>query len=164
MTSFKLCTDHMSCFMGPGKPSRFCNYFVEPYLPASRGCFSFWRGNEAPGWWPGWVSLGAKTSPLEKGPRFGLVGTCEWLLHVRLWELHVRRVVRFFSCRVYIDSNCRDTLRNEWPLVCCSHLGVYFVVLLIRGWWLWLCYQDYYYIYLTFDVDLCQCSACLCMF
>jgi hypothetical protein len=31
-----ICTDRMSSFLGSGKPSRFCNYFFEPYLPASR--------------------------------------------------------------------------------------------------------------------------------
>jgi hypothetical protein len=49
MTSFKLCTDRMSGFMGPGKPSSFCNYFVESYLHASCGDGTFWRENEAGG-------------------------------------------------------------------------------------------------------------------
>jgi hypothetical protein len=37
MTSFELCTDCMSGFMGPDKPSSFCNYFIEPHLPTSCG-------------------------------------------------------------------------------------------------------------------------------
>jgi hypothetical protein len=41
MASFELCTDHMSGFMGPGKPSSFYNYLVEPHLPASCGAFTF---------------------------------------------------------------------------------------------------------------------------
>jgi hypothetical protein len=41
----------------------------------------------------------------------------------------------------------------------CSMSGVLFMV---RG-WLWLYYHDYY-IYITFDVDMGQRSACLCMF
>jgi hypothetical protein len=41
MVSFELCTDRMSDFMGPSKPSSFCNYFVEPHLPASCGAFTF---------------------------------------------------------------------------------------------------------------------------
>jgi hypothetical protein len=31
-----ICTDSISGFMRPGKPSSFCNYFVESHLPASR--------------------------------------------------------------------------------------------------------------------------------
>jgi hypothetical protein len=31
MASFELCTDYISGFMGLGKPSSFCNYFVEPH-------------------------------------------------------------------------------------------------------------------------------------
>jgi hypothetical protein len=49
MVSLELCTDSMSGFMGPGKPSRFCNYFVEPHILASCGAFTFWRENEAEG-------------------------------------------------------------------------------------------------------------------
>jgi hypothetical protein len=46
---FELCTDRMPGFMGLGKPSSFCNYFVEPHIPASCGAFTFWRENEAEG-------------------------------------------------------------------------------------------------------------------
>jgi hypothetical protein len=49
MASFELCTDCMSGFMGPGKPSNLCNYFVESHLPASYGAGTFWRENEAEG-------------------------------------------------------------------------------------------------------------------
>jgi hypothetical protein len=41
MASLKLCTDRMSGFMGPNKPSSFCNYYVEPHLSASCGAFTF---------------------------------------------------------------------------------------------------------------------------
>jgi hypothetical protein len=34
IASLELCTDRMLGFMGPDKPSSFCNYFVEPQLPA----------------------------------------------------------------------------------------------------------------------------------
>jgi hypothetical protein len=47
MASFKLYTDCMSGFMGPDKPSRFCNYYVESHLPASCDASTFWRENEA---------------------------------------------------------------------------------------------------------------------
>jgi hypothetical protein len=49
IASFELCTGRMSDFMGPGKPSSFCNYFVEPHLPASCGASTFQRGNETEG-------------------------------------------------------------------------------------------------------------------
>jgi hypothetical protein len=32
MASLELCTYHMSGFMGPDKPSSFCNYYVKPHL------------------------------------------------------------------------------------------------------------------------------------
>jgi hypothetical protein len=39
MASLELCTDRMLGSMGPDKPSSFCNYYVEPHLPAS--CHAF---------------------------------------------------------------------------------------------------------------------------
>jgi hypothetical protein len=49
MVRFELCTDRMSGFMGPDKSSSFCNYYVQPHLPASCGAFTFYRENEAGG-------------------------------------------------------------------------------------------------------------------
>jgi hypothetical protein len=49
MASIELCTDRISGFMGPDKLSSFCNYYVEPHLPASCSAFTFWRENEAEG-------------------------------------------------------------------------------------------------------------------
>jgi hypothetical protein len=49
MASFELCTNRMSGFMGPDKPSSFYNYFVELHLPTSCGAFYFWRENETKG-------------------------------------------------------------------------------------------------------------------
>jgi hypothetical protein len=49
MARLELCTDHMSDFMGPNKSSNFCNYYIEPHLPASCGAFTFWMENEAEG-------------------------------------------------------------------------------------------------------------------
>jgi hypothetical protein len=73
MASLELCTDCMSGFMGPDKSSRFCNYYVEPHLPASCGAFTF----------GGRMRSRAKTSPKEQGPNFDIVGTCKWLSYVR---------------------------------------------------------------------------------
>jgi hypothetical protein len=64
------------------------------------------------------MRLRAKTSSREQGPDFDIVGTYEWLSYVRASESQVYGVlVRFFPCRVYIDSNRRDTLSHEWQLV-----------------------------------------------
>jgi hypothetical protein len=67
MVSLELCTNRMSGFMGPEKPSNFCNYYVKPHLPALCGAFTFeWR-----------MRPRAKTSSREQGPDFELIGTCE---------------------------------------------------------------------------------------
>jgi hypothetical protein len=41
MASLELCTNRMSGFMGPDKPSSFSNYLVEPHLSALCGAFTF---------------------------------------------------------------------------------------------------------------------------
>jgi hypothetical protein len=105
MASLELCTDRMSGFMGPDKPSSFCNYYVEPHLPTSCGDFTF----------GGRMRPRAKTSSREQGPDFDIVGTCEWLSYMRASESQAYGVlVRFFPCRVYIDSSRHDTLGYEW--------------------------------------------------
>jgi hypothetical protein len=108
MISIELCTDRMSDFMGPDKPSSFCNYFVESYIPASCDTFTF----------GGRMRPRAKTSSWEQGPNFDLVGTCEWLSYVRASGSQAYGVlVRFFPCRVYIDLSLRDTLGYEWQFI-----------------------------------------------
>jgi hypothetical protein len=88
MVSIELCTDHMSDFMGPNKPSSFCNYYVEPHLPALYGAFTF-EGRMRPR---------AKTSSPEQMSNFNLVGTCEWLSYVRASRSQAYDVlVSFFS-------------------------------------------------------------------
>jgi hypothetical protein len=57
---------------------------------------------------------------------------------------------------VYINSNHRDTLRYEWPLVRCCHLIVCLVVLIDRledgcG----IVYHDDYCIYFNYLNDAC---------
>jgi hypothetical protein len=104
MASLELCTDRMSGFMRPDKPSSFCNYYVEPHLPASCGAFTF----------GGRMRRRAKTSSREQGPDFDIVGTCERLSYVRASGSQAYGMsVRFFPCRVYIDSSHRDTLGYE---------------------------------------------------
>jgi hypothetical protein len=58
------------------------------------------------------------TTSWEQGPNFDLDGTCEWLPYVRASESQAYGVfIRFFPCRVYIDSSHRDTLDYDWQLV-----------------------------------------------
>jgi hypothetical protein len=91
-------------FMGPDKPSSFCNCLVEPHLLASCGAFTF----------GGRMRPRAKTSSREQGPDFDLVGTCEWLSYMRAFGRQTYGVlVRFFPCRVYIDSSRHYTLGYE---------------------------------------------------
>jgi hypothetical protein len=104
MASLELCSDRMSGFMGPDMPSSFCNHYVEPHLPVSCGAFTF-EGRMRPR---------AKTSSREQGPDFNIVGTCEWLSYVRASGSQAySMLVRFFPCRMYIDSSHRDTLDYE---------------------------------------------------
>jgi hypothetical protein len=74
-----------------------------------------------------------------------------------------------FPRRVYINLSHRDTLSYEWQLVRCSHLIVY----LVYCCWIEDMVLDMTMIILslllllyliTFDVDMGQRSACLCMF
>jgi hypothetical protein len=59
-----------------------------------------------------------RTSSREQRLDFDLVGTCKWLSYVRASGSQAYDVlVRFFPCRVYIDSSRRDTLGYEWQLV-----------------------------------------------
>jgi hypothetical protein len=60
----------------------------------------------------------AKTLSREQGPNFDIVGTCEWLSYVRAYRSQAYGVlVRFFPCRVYINSSRHDNLSYEWQLV-----------------------------------------------
>jgi hypothetical protein len=67
MASLKLCTDRISDFMEPDKPSSFCNYYVEPHLPTSCGVFTF----------GGRMRPRAKTFSQEQRSDFDIVGTYE---------------------------------------------------------------------------------------
>jgi hypothetical protein len=136
MTSFELCTDCMSGFMGPDKPSRFCNYFIEPHLPTSCGAFTF-RGR---------IRSRAKTSSQEQGPDFYLVGTCELLSYVRASCSQAYGVlVRFFPCRVYIDSSHCGTLIYECSLSLQSSHSMFGVLLVDSRSWIWIWSQLYYH-------------------
>jgi hypothetical protein len=104
MAGLELCTDGMSGFIGPNKTSSFCKYYVESHIPASCGVFTF----------GGRMTPTAKTSSREQGLDFDIVETCEWLSYARASGSQAYDVlVRFFPCRVYIDSSRRYTLGYE---------------------------------------------------
>jgi hypothetical protein len=96
MASLELCTDRMSGFMGPNKPSNkpssFCNYYVEPHLPALCGAFGFWRVNEVEGqdFIPG---VGAR---FRHSRDLWMVVRCESLWESSVW--HVGQVLSFAGC------------------------------------------------------------------
>jgi hypothetical protein len=116
--------------MVPSKPSIHVTT-----SPNHRPCFEVvcWKGNDAPGWWSGRVSVGAKTSPRKQGTDFDLVGTSQIVVvHETPGVTHTACQSGSFPYRVYIDLSHRDTLRYEWPLVRCSHL----VVFMLCCWWL----------------------------
>jgi hypothetical protein len=101
MASVELCNDRMSGFMGPDKPSSFCNYYVK----LLRVVLLLFGGSMRPR---------AKTSSQEQGPDFDIVGTCEWLSYVRASGSQAYgMLVRLFPCGVYIDSSRHDTLGYE---------------------------------------------------
>jgi hypothetical protein len=104
----------------------------------------------------------AKTSSREQGPDFDLVGTYDWLSNVRASGSQAYGVlVRFFPCRVYIDSSHRDTLGYEWQLIVAvisyyvwctvdrfEELDMDMIMIILSLRLLYL---------LTFDVDMGQC-------
>jgi hypothetical protein len=67
MASLELCTDRMSGFMEPDKPSSFYNYYIKLHIPASCGAFTF----------GGTMRPRVKTSSREQGLDFNIVGTFE---------------------------------------------------------------------------------------
>ncbi len=91
MASLELCTDRMSGFMGPDNPSSFCNYYVEPHLPASCGAFTF----------GGRMSSRTKTSSREQMPDFDLIGTYKWLSYVRAFGSQAYDVLVIFLVETF---------------------------------------------------------------
>jgi hypothetical protein len=119
MASLELCTDRMSGFMGPDKPSSFCNHYIEP--PCFMWCFYFWRENEVEG----------QDFILGAGARFQ---------HSRdLWMVAIRESLRKSSIWhvgqvLPLQGICRfESLWHSrlWVVACrCSHL----VVCLVYCW------------------------------
>jgi hypothetical protein len=122
-----------SVFMRPSKPS--CHVTTSPNrIPCLKDVVG--RG----------MRLRAQNSPVGRGPISMKLGLHEWLSYMRAsgsWAYGV--LVRFFLCRVYIDSSHHDTLGYEWQLVHRSHL----VVCLVNSWLIqgvWYGYGYYYII------------------
>jgi hypothetical protein len=82
----------------------------------------------------------AKTSSGEEGPDFDIVGTCEWLSYVRdSGSQAYGMLVRFFSCRVYIDSSHRDLSVMSGNLSLPSSRSMFGVLLVDSRSWIWVC-------------------------
>jgi hypothetical protein len=74
------------------------------------------------------------------------------------WKGHAYDVlVRFFSYRVYIDSNRHDTIGYEWLLARCCHLVVCFDVLMDG-------LEDDYVYHVGYCITLIMTSTTLLMF
>jgi hypothetical protein len=142
-----ICIGRMSGFMGLGKPSKPVTTSLNRTT-----CFEVvcWGENEALGWWPDRVSLGAKTSPREQGIDFDLVRTSQmviiretpWVTRMACWS--GSSPARYISIRVTaILSDMSDCLS-----LLSSH-SMSSVLFMVRGWWwLWLYYYYDYCIYL----------------
>jgi hypothetical protein len=157
MTSLYLYWQHIG-FYGADKPSSLVTTLLNHTFCFEMVC---WRENEAPERQPGRVSLGA-------GDRLRLSrdftdGYYTWGFGSRTYDV----LVRFFPCRVYINSSHHDTLGYEWLLVRCCHLIVRSVVLWIRGWLLWLYCQRFFTVFtlhltLTY-VNVLLVYVCYCL-
>jgi hypothetical protein len=162
MASLDLYWSHVM-FMGPGKPCSPVTTLLN--------CPSLLRGGLLEG---DWGSLGWQPGRTITRSQAFILGaeTQFWLSRdftdgCRMWDLwgHMYDVsVKFFPCRVYIDSNHCDTLIYECPLVCCCHLIVCLVVSMawIRRCWIWLCLSWWLLYYFIYDID-CLFVFCLLM-
>jgi hypothetical protein len=131
MASLEWCTDRMSSFMGPNKPSSFCNYYVEPHFAASCGAFTF----------GGRMRPRAKTSSREQGPNFNIVGTCEWLSYVRAFGSQAYgMLVRFFPPAGCISIRVAATLSvMSGKLLLQSSRNMFGILLVDSKSWMWIC-------------------------
>jgi hypothetical protein len=104
MTSFELYTDRISDFMGPISRVAFITT-ISNRISLLRVMLLLFGGR---------MRSGARTSSQEQGSDFDIVGTCEWLSYVRASGSQAYDVlVKFFPCRVYIDSSHYGTLGYE---------------------------------------------------
>jgi hypothetical protein len=104
MTSLELYTDRISGFMGPISRVAFITT-ISNRISLLRVMLLLFGGR---------MRSGARTSSREQGSDFDIVGTCEWLSYVRASGSQVYDVlVKFFPCRVYIDSSHHGTLGYE---------------------------------------------------
>jgi hypothetical protein len=108
MASLELCTDCMSGLWGPISRVGFVTTISNHTSLLRVVLFTF----------GGRMRSRAKTSSWDQGHNFDIVGTFEWLSHVRAYGSEAYGVlVRFFPCRMYIDSSHRDTLGYKWQIV-----------------------------------------------
>jgi hypothetical protein len=150
-----ICTDYMSGFMKPDKPSSPVTTLLNRKSLLHGGLLKGEWGS--PGWRPGRTIAGSQDFIPAAGARFWL--SRDFTDGCRMWDPRGHAydmLVRFFPSRVYINSSRRDTLGYEWSFVHCCHLVVCLVVLLawIRECWIWLCYHDDYCITLLMTLTL----------
>jgi hypothetical protein len=122
-------TDHMSDIMGPDKSSSLVTILSN--------CMSLLRGGLVEG---EWGSLGWRLGQTIAGIQDFILGAVarfqlcmDFMEGCHMWDPrgHTYNVlVRLFPCRVYTDSNHRDTLGYKWPLAHSYHLVVCLVVLM----------------------------------
>jgi hypothetical protein len=144
----------MSSFMGPDKASS--SVTTSSNRTSLLWCYLLEGEWGNPGWRAGRMIARGQYFIPGAGARFWL--STDFVDSCHMWDARCHTYdmsIRFFPCRVYTDSNHHDTLRYEWPLVCCYHLVVCLVVLMawIRGCWLWLCLSWWLLYYFTYDVD-----------
>jgi hypothetical protein len=131
MASFELCTDRMSDFLGPDKPSNFYNYYVKLHLLASCDAFTFWRENEA----------GGQDFISEAGARFRLSRDLRMVvIRESLQESIVWRVGQVLSPAWCISIRVTATLSvMSGNLSLQSSHSMFDVLLVNSRSWIWIC-------------------------
>jgi hypothetical protein len=157
MVSLELCTDHISDFMGPDKPSSFFNYYVELHLPTSCGAFTFWRENEAED--QDFIS-GARAR-FRYSRDLQMIVIRESLRESSVWRVdQVLSPAGFISIRVTVTLS---VMSDSLSLL--SSRSMSGVLLVDSRSWMWACSRLlYYYVIAYLDIDMGQRSACFYLF
>jgi hypothetical protein len=145
----------MSGIMGLGKRSSLVSTLSMHHSLLWGGLLEGEWGS--PGWWLDQTIIGSQDFVSGAKTRVSLSRDFADGCHMwDPWGCTYVMLVRFFPCRVHIDSNHHDTLRYEWPLAHCCHLVVCLVVLIYvleddNGY----DYHDFYCIYFNYLDDAC---------
>jgi hypothetical protein len=109
--------------MGPNKPSNLVTTLSNRPSLLQGGLVEGEWGS--PGWQPDRAI--ARSQDIIPGAETRFWPSRDFVDGFHMWDPRGHScnvLVRFFPCRVYIDSNHRNTLRYEWLLACCCHLVV----------------------------------------